>query len=899
VAADDEKQDAADALRDVPEEPPAADEPAAGREEPAADEPSRPARLRAALRAQPRKRLALIATVGAALIAAVIAAILLAGPGDPPPRALADAVPFDGRSPREPSGQGTRVIVALPRPSLGEAGIAEPADQRAYVRSLEEESAALRSALGARGIRLSGVVTYARTFNGFAATVRTGDLADLPSLGVTAQPVRRFYPAAAEPANVPGTRPPTAAAPLGGASIAVLDTGVDAAHPLLANRLDPGYDAVDRDDDPSPARDPRGGRQEASGTALAGILVAAGERVLPIRVAGLQPATQGSGLEDVAVSDQLLAGLERAVDPDGDGATDDHVPIAVVGVNSPYAGFDASPEARAIEGAADLGTLVVAPAGGEGDAAGAEGTIGSPATAPDALAVAALAALQAVAHVDLDVGGADARGAALLSGSPPPARMTTAGPVDATDPAELLAGDARSLRGRLVVVRAGDEPVPRAAAAAAAGARAVLLADPRDRPLPAIPAGRVAVPVLGATGPAAADVLDEEAGATVEVGDVEPGSPPIARLPASVSGTPGRDEAGADEAAGNETGADEAGGDAAAGSSDSSGGAAAESGTTTSLSPFSSRGPAAAGGVKPDVAAPGAALTAIPGNGGAVVGGSAVAAARAAIEAARLARERPSASPRELRAALIAGAEPDARLTTRGAGAGLVRQPPQAAEITARTTAAERADPCPGTTTCVRVVLANQGATEARLALAILPDRGTNATLARARVTIPPGGRREAEIAIGQTSEDGIAAGRLVARAEGGLPVLTHPFAVATRVSQPPPLGTLTLVREGGRTRGVRFSLGAFERGDPLGEGTRVQLTERLSLTLVEADGDRVVRRLTPPGGARELLPAEYSYTLPAGALRALDDGRYAFRAVARSPRGGEPARQRSQPFSP
>ena len=170
--------------------------------------------------------------------------------------------------------------------------------------------------------------------------------------------------------------------------MAVLDTGVDKRHPLLAGRLDRGYDAIDRDRDPAAAPDPRGGRRETSGTALAGILVAAGERVLPIRVAGLQPAAQGTGLEDVAVSDTLLAGLERAVDPNGDGATDDHVPIAVVGVNSPYAGFEDSPEAQAVTGAADLGTLVIAPAGGEGAAAGTGGTLGSPAAAPDALATA-------------------------------------------------------------------------------------------------------------------------------------------------------------------------------------------------------------------------------------------------------------------------------------------------------------------------------------------------------------------------------------------------------------------------------------------------------------------------------------------------------------------------------
>jgi len=811
-----------------------------------------------ALRAQPRERL----LIGVALLAgAVVAVVLVARGGAPPARSLADAVPFDGRSPREPSGEGTRVIVALPRPALGAARISDPRDQRDYVRSLEDESGALRSALDARGIRLSDVVTFTRTFNGFAATVRTSDLADLPSLGVRAQPVRRFYPASSEPARVPGLRLPIAAAPLGGASVAVLDSGVDPGHPLLSGRLDPGYDAVDRDEDPSPPTDPRGARRETSGTALAGILVAAGERVLPIRVAGLQPATRGAGLEDVAISDQLLAGLERAVDPDGDGATDDHVPVAVVGVNSPYAAFERSPEARAVGNAARLGTLVVAPSGGEGAAAGPEGTVGSPAAAPAALAVGALAAPEGVAHVDLRIGGADASGAVLLAGFPPPGRLTTAGPVEASDPAELLSGKAGSLRGRLVVVRAGEEPVARAAAAAAAGARAVLLADPRRRPLPAIPAGRIAAPVLGVTGEAAEAVLDEDADAEVEVGDVEAGRPPAATLPPGAGG-----------------------------------GDAAESPSGRALSPFSSRGPAAAGGIAPALAAPGAALTAVPGNASAVVGGSAVAAARTAIEAARLVRERPDATPRELREALVGAAEPDPGLPARGAGAGALRRPAAPATVTARTTTGRRADPCPGSAACVRIVLANKGAAAAALALSLVPDRGTRAKLARATVTIPAGGRREAEVDVAGAGPDGLAAGRLVVRAAGSGAVLAHPFAIAVGPPEPPPLGPLAVQRDGERVTGVRFPLGAFERGDPF-TGAGIALTERLALTLVRAGSERPVRRLTPPGGARELLPAEYAYTLPAGALRALRRGRYAFRAVARSPRGGEPATALSEAF--
>ena len=80
------------------------------------DEPDAPAR-------HDRRRLLIIGGAGAALIAVAAAVVLLAGGGSPPPPARADATPYDGRSPREPSGRGTRVIVELPRPSLGEAGI--------------------------------------------------------------------------------------------------------------------------------------------------------------------------------------------------------------------------------------------------------------------------------------------------------------------------------------------------------------------------------------------------------------------------------------------------------------------------------------------------------------------------------------------------------------------------------------------------------------------------------------------------------------------------------------------------------------------------------------------------------------------------------------------------------
>ena len=116
--------------------------------------------------------------------------------------------------------------------------------------------------------------------------------------------------------------------------------------------------------------------------------VAPGATVLPIRVAGWQPNVSGTDAV-YARTDQLLAGLDRAVDPNNDGDAHDAVRIALVGVDEPYAAFADGPEARAVQGALELNTLVVAPAGNDGAAGPAYGSVGGPAGAPDALAVGA------------------------------------------------------------------------------------------------------------------------------------------------------------------------------------------------------------------------------------------------------------------------------------------------------------------------------------------------------------------------------------------------------------------------------------------------------------------------------------------------------------------------------
>jgi subtilisin family serine protease len=94
-----------------------------------------------------------------------------------------------------------------------------------------------------------------------------------------------------------------------GQVVAVLDTGVDRSHPVLAGRLLPGHDFVDGDNDPSEAGAPGRGAW-GHGTHVAGLvaLAAPGAAILPLRVLD----ERGEGNLWV-----LAEALLHAVDPDG------------------------------------------------------------------------------------------------------------------------------------------------------------------------------------------------------------------------------------------------------------------------------------------------------------------------------------------------------------------------------------------------------------------------------------------------------------------------------------------------------------------------------------------------------------------------------------------------------
>ena len=100
-----------------------------------------------------------------------------------------------------------------------------------------------------------------------------------------------------------------------GVRMAVLDTGVDASHPLLAGRLLPGHDFVDGDNDPAEGGSAANGAW-GHATHVAGLvaLVAPGARIMPLRVLD----ADGTGNAWV-----LAEAMLYALDPDGNPATDD------------------------------------------------------------------------------------------------------------------------------------------------------------------------------------------------------------------------------------------------------------------------------------------------------------------------------------------------------------------------------------------------------------------------------------------------------------------------------------------------------------------------------------------------------------------------------------------------
>ena len=314
--------------------------------------------------------------------------------------------------------------------------------------------------------------------------------------------------------------------PGAGVTVALLDTGVDRVHPYIRGALLPGLDVLDPGGDASARQNPTApGRPERHGTEMAGLVVgsggpvglagvAPGASLLPIRVAGWQPDTSG-GVSVYGRTDQVLAGIELAVDPNEDGDAHDASRVALVGVVEPFAAFTDGPLAAAAAGAASLDSLVVAAAGNDGPAGPSYGSVGGPGGAPAALTAGAidtrrrsptghvllLAGLRVLVSGDQPLGGVVAPS---LSVSAPVVALARAAPavVGAASGLTRLFDTSGYSRvgGAAALLPRGTSSPEAVREAVASGARAVLV----DGPLPA--------GALGTDGPADVPILGLSAG---------------------------------------------------------------------------------------------------------------------------------------------------------------------------------------------------------------------------------------------------------------------------------------------------------------------------------------------------------------------------------------------------
>ncbi len=829
------------------------------------------------------------AAFAALLAASVAAAAVLGAAGGqaskPPPtaRSVSWRGLVGGNRPQVALGQ--RMIVVLRAPSLAgrlyaAGGTASGADERRWTQEALNAQQRFLLQLATKGVFINPVGRYTRVLNAFSAFLDASAVSLLERLPQVAgvYRVRAAFPAALSRSPLgdavrAARLNPIGSPPLGldgqGVEIALLDTGVDFGAPYLHAHVLPGIDVAGGGYDARPRAAP-GGSPERHGTEMAGLLVGSGPAgltgvvpgatVLPIRVGGWQRDAAGRWSVHMR-TDQILAGLERAVDPDGNGDAHDAARVALVAVGEPFAAFEDDPISRAAAGAAELDTLVVVPAGNDGPAGPVFGSLSGPAGAPAALTVAAadlrprVTTARVLARDGLRV-LLDREVPLLGSVEPvPTGPLPLVVPAGQVETARLFDRAGRSLvAGSAVLVPAGASPIRVATEAARAGATLVLVAGDD------LPAGSFG--------------LDDEIGI------------PVLGVPASLAA-------------------------AATGSAlqlSVTGAATAANGQGRRVAAFSSSGLSYGGHPKPDVTGPGVGLVTVdPGVVGrglsrfVAVNGSSAAAAVVAGQVAALAEARPDLDAAALRSAIAGTASPLPDQASAAQGGGLVDVGAAAsAEITSEPSSLAFGRPRgPAWSARRSLTLRNVSTRALRVYLGESGEHpGVAVDIAPARLDIAAGESAAVDVGVrvGGALAGNVAAGTITAAPQGGVP-LAVPWAVVLKA---PPGGLIgraqlssTSFAPSDVTPAVLIvQLGEVdeERGGP----PSVEPLSHFDLQLRTRNG----RTLGLLARLRDVLPGRYAFGVtgrgPGGAR--LHRGAYVLRLVA-FPSAGGTAVVRSVPF--
>ena len=146
-----------------------------------------------------------------------------------------------------------------------------------------------------------------------------------------------------------------------GVTVAIIDTGMDYNHPDLKDNFVDGYDFVNNDNDPMD--------DNGHGTHCAGIIAGTGA-ASDFRFVGVAPNTELYAYkvmdnEGNGYTSWFIEGMERAVDPNGDGNFSDHVDVISISAGD-SSGHPDDAISIAANNAVDLGVVVVVAAGNDG-----------------------------------------------------------------------------------------------------------------------------------------------------------------------------------------------------------------------------------------------------------------------------------------------------------------------------------------------------------------------------------------------------------------------------------------------------------------------------------------------------------------------------------------------------